>query len=100
MSTYSRLQADLTNLQREKDIRLQTQQHRSICRPAASLDDPESTDVNRRFEPSLLRKTSFIRYNFGSFLYFFVSYFKAFIPKPLNCDLGVTETFLEDHFIT
>lgn len=38
VSTYSRLQADLTNLQREKEIRLQTQQKWSISTPTASLD--------------------------------------------------------------
>lgn len=38
VSTYSQLQADLKNLQREKEIRLQTQQKWAISTPTASLD--------------------------------------------------------------
>lgn len=52
VSTYSRLQADLTNLQREKEIRLQTQQKWSIITSITSLD-ASWTPLNWLILPSI-----------------------------------------------
>lgn len=72
VSTYSRLRADLTNLQREKEIRLQTQQKWSMRTPAASPDASWTTLNGLISSPiwtSFLRKTGFILCNLGLCLF-------------------------------